>query len=311
MKHKSIASIGLNIAEKYKYMFFGLLCCIFFFCTTENTFGQFSYSDLIPSADSTKTELISSYANQQDTLTSNPFDVDHVPIEKTAQEEIVEKPFDDKKNLIFITMMISLGLLSLTIGDNKKTFRRMINALNNINYLKLFYRDLKSGYPAILIVLYLFFIINLSLFIFLLSDHFGVDFGINSSTSRLFTIFGTTASLILAKHLLLNYLTYVFNLGNDLKLYSFSMVIVGITSGLALIPLNALIAFSGMENPIYILYLGIILLIIAYLFLCLRGFVMSGRYLVYKTFHFFLYLCIVKLMPIALVIKIISKNWLI
>lgn len=281
--------------------------CFLLFWVISNVNGQLTHSGLFSASDSVKTDSAEVLLTRTEELKLNPFDVDHEPIEKVEKEEIVDEPFDDKKNMIFITMMVSLGLLSLTIGDNKKTFGRLINSLNSINYLKLFFREMKSGYPVILIILYLFFLINLSLFIFLITDYKGLDLGIKNSTLRLLTIFGATSFAVLAKHVILNYLTYVFMLGNDLKLYSFSMIIVGIAGGLALIPLNALIAFSGIEDQNMIFYIGIFLLTILYILLLLRAFLMSGRYLLYKTFHFFLYLCIIELMPIALVIKIISN----
>lgn len=239
---------------------------------------------------------------------SNPFDVDHnLLARKEKAEEIRKQPLQNDKSILFIAMVLSLALLAITIGDNKKTFRRLIRALNNSNYLKLFYRDSKSNYPAMLIVLYLFAFISLSIFIFLIVDYEKVESGIENPSLLLGSILIIVSFSLLFKHLFLSLLSYIFPIGKELKLYSFSMMLAMIATGIFLAPVNAIIAFGDESYIKIFIYIGVLVIIFFYTFQQFRGILYGSRYLLYNTFHFFLYICTVELLPMALIAKVISN----
>lgn len=239
---------------------------------------------------------------------SNPFDVDHNPLPR--KEKVTEgenQPLQNDKSMLFVAMVLSLTLLAITIGDNKKTFRRLIRALNNSNYLKLFYRDSKSNYPAMLMVLYLFAFISLSIFLYLILEYKEIGTGWESKFLLLGGIFFIVCFLLLFKHLFLSFLSYVFPLGKELKLYSFSMMLAMIAAGIFLAPVNAVIAFGDESYIKTFIYIGFVVIIFFYSFQQFRGILYGSRYLLYNTFHFFLYICTVELLPIALIAKLISN----
>ena len=239
---------------------------------------------------------------------NNPFEVDHqlLPREERVVEE-QEEPLENEKSILFIAMILSLALLAITIGDNKKTFRRLIRSLNNSNYQKLFYRDSRSNYPAMLIVLYLFAFISLSIFIYLILGYYDVDFGLDNTTYLLVIILLILSSLILIKHLFLNFLSYIFPIDKEIKLYSFSMMLALIATGILIAPVNAIIAFGDESYIKLFIYIGISIIIFFYIFQQFRGILYGSRYLVYNTFHFFLYICTVEILPMALIAKVISN----
>ncbi len=239
---------------------------------------------------------------------SNPFEVDHQLLPKAEKSvEVQEAPMENEKSILFIAMILSLALLAITIGDNKKTFGRLIRSLNNSNYQKLFYRDSRSNYPAMLIVLYIFAFISISIFIYLILGYYNVNFNLDSTTYLLVIILLILSAMILIKHLFLNFLSYVFPIDKEVKLYSFSMMLALIATGILIAPVNAIIAFGDESYIKLFIYIGISIIIFFYIFQQFRGILYGSRYLVYNTFHFFLYICTVEILPMALIAKVISN----
>jgi len=86
---------------------------------------------------------------------------------------------------------------------------------------------------------------------------------------------------------------YVFNLNNSNR-----------TLGLSLLPLVALISFSPMQTPVYVLFAGIIVVILFQLVLLLRGiFILMRKQ--FSIFYLFLYLCTLEFLPLLLIYKIV------
>lgn len=239
---------------------------------------------------------------------SNPFEVDHQLLPKAEKSvEVEEAPMENEKSILFIAMILSLALLAITIGDNKKTFGKLIRSLNNSNYQKLFYRDSRSNYPTMLIVLYIFAFISISIFIYLILGYYNVNFNLDSTTYLLVIILLILSAMILIKHLFLNFLSYVFPIDKEVKLYSFSMMLALIATGILIAPVNAIIAFGDESYIKLFIYIGISIIIFFYIFQQFRGILYGSRYLVYNTFHFFLYICTVEILPMALIAKVISN----
>jgi hypothetical protein len=237
----------------------------------------------------------------------NPFEVDHLPVDRaksfTEEKSII---LDEESNFLFIVFILSLIFLSIAIGDDKKTFAKGFRALNNSNFLKLFLRDSSNYFPTVLYFLYFYALVSLSLFLYFLNKSYPI---LNDNIEGYYLEFGVLmGSLVLlfsAKQLVIRSLGYVFFFSNEPKLYNFSMMLVVIATGLLMTPINAILAFGSYFSSEFMLILGLSTLVFFYIFQQIKGLVFARHFLLYNTFHFFLYICTVELLPLLILAKIV------
>jgi hypothetical protein len=239
----------------------------------------------------------------------NPFDVDHIPVKKSAITKRVEnlKAQTDgtqaSNGFLFWFILFSSAVLALVLNSKAKTVDLVTKSLFNENILKLFYRDESTGYSSFLYMLYLVFIVNISVFIYLALTAYGMERGI-----LLYLI--TLVSCILAygfKHLGLRFLGNVFLIQKNTDLYNFTIMIFNHFVGLILIPINLLMAFgpSGVSKITFwiaVVILGL-LLIIRYI----RGIFIVSEHITDRLFQIIIYLCGFEVIPVLVLIKTVSK----
>jgi hypothetical protein len=247
--------------------------------------------------------LSDSLSHQQ----QNPFEVDHLPWENTKitieeQSVILNEEF----NFLFIVFIVGLIFLSIAIGDDKRTFSKWFRALNSTNFLKLFLRDSSHYIPTMLYILYVYALISLTLFLYLLDKTHSIFFAdVGHYYLKFSLIFIILVLLLLAKQAVIRLLGYVFSLSQEPKLYNFSMMMVVIALGLTLTPINAVLAFGSYFEPDGLIFLGLFALGFFYIFQQIKGLVFARQFLIYRTFHFFLYICTVELLPILILAKMV------
>jgi hypothetical protein len=237
----------------------------------------------------------------------NPFEVDHLPWEN-SQISVEEKlvVLNEEFNFLFIVFIVGLIFLSIAIGDDKRTFSKWFRALNNTNFLKLFLRDSSNYIPTMLYILYVYALISLTLFIYLLDQKHPIFFEEETNYYlKFFLILSTIGLLLLAKQTVNKLLGYVFSLSQEPRLYNFSMMMVVIALGLVLTPINAVLAFGSYFEPDGLIILGLFVLVFFYIFQQIKGLVFARQFLIYHTFHFFLYICTVELLPLLILAKMV------
>lgn len=118
------------------------------------------------------------------------------------------------------------------------------------------------------------------------------------------------ASLLVAvymgKFLFLQFAGWVFNAKEAAGQYTFTVFLVNKVLGVLLVPFLFLMAFSspGVQNVAYTLSLGIIVILLAYRYLV--SFSLLRKSLRVNALHFFLYLCAVEILPLALLYNLMA-----
>ncbi|HMQ46351.1 MAG TPA: DUF4271 domain-containing protein [Saprospiraceae bacterium] len=206
---------------------------------------------------------------------------------------------------ILVVSLASLLLFTLMITLFRNFFGRAYRAFLNDNVLSQLQRDQEGTGSLPYYLWYLLFFINAGILVFQLSHHFEV-FLPNSLLLGLLASIGLIAAGFLLKHLVLLFLAFVFPIQKEVKLYSFTIIVVGIILGVVLLPLNLLFAYAVPEILPYIIYLIAGIVAGIYVFRSFRGIFIAGRFLSSYIFHFLLYICAIEIAPVVILLKIIS-----
>ncbi len=216
-----------------------------------------------------------------------------------------EFELDNRNVLIGITLLTLLFLAAL-LTVNRSLIKKAYRAIANDNYLRFLYREYKTM-PWLYWLFYAHFFINAGFFTFLLLHHF--DWYTHGSILVLLLSILFVASAYLLKHLTLSTVAAAFPVEKEAHLYGFVTLLVNILLGLALLPINLLVAFGPEPVVNIVIWIGISLVILLYGFRQLKGLFISGRLVHSYLFHFFLYLCSAEIAPLLIVGKLALGNF--
>jgi len=227
-------------------------------------------------------------------------------IENTSEiksEEDVAVPMPEvlqsKRNLIFGTFIILTLFLTVVISFDRQVVNHIIRAILNDNFMNMLHRDQKGGWSMQFIFLYIFFVANLALFIFLMVDQWNFE----KVTANLLILSLILALIFFTKHLSLSYIGSTFSIQRETGQFSFTIMLFNIFLGLLLLPINLFIAFAPLGISNISIYTGLIVIGLAFILRQLRGVFIANRFLFNHQFHFLLYLCTIEIAPILVLIK--------
>lgn len=285
----------------------------------------------LPLTDTIKSP-IKSPADQNDTLTSasptseqlnskpgiktsaspteeNPFEIDHVPLRKTA----ITAKGDDSTDLtniprtsngfLFWFLLLGCSILAIVLNLKSKSTGLIYRSMLNENMLKLFYREESTKFSSYLFLLYCVFCINLAVFLYLASSYYDGPDGVYVFLA----ILAGVIVLYIIRHLSLNLLGTVFGLNKYTDLYSFAIMIFNLFTGLILIPLNFLFAFGPDYLQEIVLIISFIILGVLVLLRTIRGIFIVSEHLIGRIFQIFIYLCAFEIAPVLILIKTVMN----
>ena len=116
------------------------------------------------------------------------------------------------------------------------------------------------------------------------------------------------AVIYLGKYLFISFAGWVFNNRSAAASYLFLVAVVNRIMGVVLLPLTILLAFSIQPIALVVLTIafGVVTLLFIYRYIVSFGLLRSDLQL--NPFHFFLYLCAVEILPMALIYKVLVDN---
>ncbi len=240
---------------------------------------------------------------------ANPFEVDHVPIIKSSIATRTEKlrtqteTTQTSNGFLFWFLLFSCALLAIVINIKAKALGFITKSIYNENMLKLFQREESTKISTYLIILYLIFVINISVFLYLVSAWFGGPRGI---LILIYIILGVIGVYVL-RHLGLKALGIVFSLSKNTELYSFTVMIFNHFVGIILIPINLFLAFgpNGVQESILWIagiFIGILLMLRTF-----RGIFIVSEHFSDRMFQIFVYLCAFEIAPVMFLLKTIMN----
>lgn len=245
---------------------------------------------------------------------SNPFEIKHVPTNYAIRDTLLVKkpiPITSKKtanpNFLFVTISILLLFLTMLVVLNRSLLANIYRAILSDTFLKSVYRFQNNSQTLSYGLFYLFFILNAGLFLFLLLKQMKVDY-FSSDPILFFVCVGIIAAVYLVRHLVLKIIGVIFPVTKEVGYFNFTILAFNIFLGIALLPINGLISFSGDYIATLCLYIGVIIFVILYSIRQLRGMLLAANFLTYQKFHFIIYLCTVEIAPVIILAKLIFTS---
>jgi hypothetical protein len=270
------------------------------------------------SADSTKPTAIPTSTSEVPILenSNNPFEIlrggnasvdTNAAKTKTMLEQAAPSLLNREtysKNFLFWIFLITLSMMAVVVANGSAALRDSYQALLSDNSLRHVYR-LQAGWGNIAqLAFYGLFLLNTSIFAFLMIYRFVGKPPMNQFWTFLFCVLGVCGAFLI-KHTILYVVSYVFPIGKEVKLYNFIIITSGILLGLILLPLNIFIAYSPEFLGNFLTYTAFGAIALIYLVRSLRSLSVASPYLGGDQFHFFIYLCTVELAPILILAKLL------
>lgn len=254
------------------------------------------------------------------TTNSNPFDLsltsksttvtsktiaDTPPIIDQPKDSSIRahhnKPLDNTKGFLMILTIIMMVLFAVAVTLFRSFLAKAYQAFASDSALRSAYREMGSAISFPYIILYTLFLFNAGIFIYLLSQHFGINIG--SKWKGVFLFTAGISLIFLFKHTLIQLVGWIFPVSKEIGLYNFAIIVFNIVLGALLIPINLLVAYAPMT--LWAIYGASITILLIYFYRSFRGILLAERYVVMHKFHFFMYLCVVEVAPLLLLIKFI------
>jgi len=223
---------------------------------------------------------------------SNPFEVSHIPLRKSKLKNEADafsvknttlKTIDTGRSqsytFIFWLVLVSTFIIAFVINTKRTVIPSMAKSLTNTNILTYNKREQSGGFSGHYLLLYIVYFINAAIFIYLLLDKYE-SLGIKAVF--LYCFLGVL-SIYLLKHLLLYIIGSVFPIEKEVGVYNFSIQVHNNLLGLALIPLNLIIAYGPLSLSKAFLYFGIFVVVILYILRSLRGILVAATFVASKS----------------------------
>jgi len=218
------------------------------------------------------------------------------------------RPYKDRTG----DFLVLLGLISV-VGifrfSNPTYFRNLFRAFRNQTLSTRQLKDQLRQNSAAGLFMDAIFCISIGLYLYYVIEHL--------KQSRLileypaFIIIPAFILLFLAiylvRFLFLKFTGWVFNIPEITDNYTFNVFLINKVLGVLIIPFTVIMAFG--EGPWVQVALFLSLLLIGILFLnrYLRSGIVFGYFIKFSKFHFFMYLCASELLPIAILVKVLSR----
>ena len=278
-------------------------------------------TSLATSADSTSKPTVDLSNTDMPMLTSsnNPFeilrgDVASIDTSTNKAKTILEQSTPSllnreaySKNFLFWVFLITLSLMALVVANARSSVRNAYQALLSNNALRQIYR-LQAGWGNVAqLALYGLFLLNASIFAFLMVYRFVGQPTTNQFWTFLYCILGVSAAFLI-KHTILYIISSVFPIAKEVKLYNFIIITSGILLGLILLPLNLFIAYSPEILGNLLTYTAFGAIGIVYLVRSLRSLSIASPFLATDQFHFLVYLCAVEIAPLFVLAKLLISQ---
>jgi hypothetical protein len=238
-------------------------------------------------------------------LFDNPFDVSHValpkPIIKRELPEFINpdaKSNSDGKGFVFWQLLLSLLILVIIVNSNRSLFFKLFKSIPNENMLKFVQREENNGFSGYFFFVFVFFVLNTGLFVFLSLFHFRDQSGIKSYLYSLAIV----ASIYLIRHIILFFTKNIFPFKKAASTFSFSILLFNGVMSIFLLPVNAFLAFGPPEIISPLFYIGLLIIFGFYLIRQLRGFFIALGAVDFSLFHFFIYFCSCEIAPIFVIL---------
>ncbi len=268
-----------------------------------NPFSVYHNAETITAPAETEVEEVTDTKLKVD----NPFTVSHIPIRKNQYKKIeslrtIPRQQKESISLSYLPLWITtfcFCLLAYLLFIKKQHVNNLVRSLLNDNYLRMMSYEENGGKSLPYMIGYLIFIINIILFVVLVTAK--LEVGVDSNWLKY--IVASILLFILGKHLVLSIVSWIFEFEKEADLYQFTIVSFRNVMALVFLLINVLIIFGGESWVRPLAMSGIIIFLIFLFSRYYKGLKISRTYVSNNFFHFFLYFCAFEITPWLFVYK--------
>jgi len=241
---------------------------------------------------------------QQDSsfLPAHPY----LPLEKPAIFMVVEYHEKESKDALFYVLVFLVFLLGFIKTAFPKYFQNLFKLFFQTSLRQKQTKEQLAQDSFASLLINLLFLLSTGMFISLVIQY-------NQWTSLAFWLLyayvtGILGIIYLGKYLFVSFAGWVFNNSTSAASYLFLVAVVNRIMGVVLLPLTVLLAFADptIGGIVATISFGVVTLLFIYRYLVSFGLLRTDLQL--NPFHFFLYLCAVEILPMALIYKLLVEN---
>ncbi|MCB9080786.1 MAG: DUF4271 domain-containing protein [Lewinellaceae bacterium] len=250
----------------------------------------------------------------------NPFELRKRPMPKSKRPTVapaarkpwfsLPKPSPGKdsakarQHIQFLVVAVIFVLLAFLMTLLRSVVGRTYQAFLNENLLNQLFREQEGRGIWPFLLLYLLFLFNGGSFVYFAIQYWKVATPFSPWSLFGLCLLGVTL-LVLAKHIVLAIIGFIFPVEKEESRYQFLIIVFGIILGLFLAPVNILLAYGPNNLHAYLIQGGLGGVALVYLFRILRSILIANRFIAAHKFHFLLYICSVEVAPIMVLYKLI------
>jgi hypothetical protein len=233
---------------------------------------------------------------------NNPFDISHVPLPKKQVninpiQELSKINVKVSDRFMDVLIFIPLALLAIVITVKANLLSYLTRSVFNINMMKLTKRE-EANNSLLLILLYIVFFINASIFIYLIQKHYTSQEGLKLWAYCL----GGLLSIYLIRHFMMWLLGGVFPINSEVGFYNYVIIVFNILFGILIFPVN-IVSIYLPEYTKIALIIGVSMFLIFYIIRGFRGISASLFSIGQGFLSFFIYLCTFEIAPLLIIIR--------
>jgi len=209
---------------------------------------------------------------------------------------------DNTTWLSFLLLFVLLIFATVKAGWSKY-IQNLFQSIVNYSTAERMFRERNYSFSHGAFRLDVVFYLVFSVFLFQLINFFRLDFTAGGYTLYIFCLAGTFV-YFLAKKLLYKYTGFLFENSNETSEFLFNLNNTNRVTGMVLIPVVALLAFSPFSSLKIPVIIGILIVAAIYFLLVFRGVVILLRKQ-FSILYLFLYFCTLEFLPLVLVYKLL------
>lgn len=249
----------------------------------------------------------------EDVNLDNPFEITNAsdkltrittltnPTTVTTKQTVQEKPLSFKMAITFSTIIV-LGILMTFFRGVYRDFWESAFRDRKFNQ---FYRRINFQWIVPNALLFIYAVITISIFLYLVSSHWGYIYEIHSYKWIGLIALGY-ASYFVIKHVLLTFVGNTFDISNETSRYSLLAMTFNIVTSIFITPINLLLLLgpSGLQS--IAAFVGVTICCAMCILFLLRALSVANRFILRDILHFFVYLCTLEIAPLAIIFKLLG-----
>ncbi len=241
---------------------------------------------------------------QQDSshLPTHPY----LPLNKRAIFMIVDYHAKESKDALFYALLFLVFLLGFIKTAFPKYFQNLFKLFFQTSLRQKQTKEQLAQDSFASLLINLLFLLSTGMFIALVIQY--NQWAIMSFWLLYAYVTAVLGIIYTGKYLFISFAGWVFNNSTSASSYLFLVAVVNRIMGVVLLPLTILLAFADptIGGIIATISFGVVTLLFIYRYLVSFGLLRTDLQL--NPFHFFLYLCAVEILPMALLYKLLVEN---